>query len=183
MQLLHILFTIFLSPPLITAIPSPLSAAHTPHKRGLPGAVYVCNNPKFTGDCGWTFPDNLCHIAGADVGKIQGKPESIGPDPGGYCILYESSTCEGKEVTRISFPGLADNVPMFGGMKCFANEVQPQSPDAPARKGVDGKKERVELLAGGQGSTRNRELAGVIGEMERSGYREGLIGLEKNVYY
>ncbi|KAF2192154.1 hypothetical protein K469DRAFT_479550, partial [Zopfia rhizophila CBS 207.26] len=90
----------------------------TPHRhhqrRGLPGAVYICTMPQFRGICGWVMPSSECHIPGTGTQA----PQSIGPDPGGFCVLYEKADCTGNQVKQLQFPGQESNLPEFGGIKC-----------------------------------------------------------------
>ena len=67
---------------------------------GLPGGVFICPRPDFqphvykTGVklCEWLPPDeSKCHTWGEDVSA---RPQSIGPDPGGYCQFYTDSECK-----------------------------------------------------------------------------------------
>ena len=146
-------------------------------KRGLPGAVYICNDSDFKGDCSWIEPADAekCHIAGTG----NEAPLSIGPDPGGYCVLYEKSDCTGREIVTLKFPGYsASQVPSFGGLKCFVgdgaghNTTMGGSVDAVAAR-----------LDGGTGSLKNRQLGEVLAAMKKDGFSEGFIGLEKRTYY
>jgi hypothetical protein len=173
-----LVFSVSLS--LSTAIPFRLNPFHhslTPalHKRGIAGAVYICTDANFLGDCGWIGDATTkCSISGTG----SDKPESVGPDPGGFCILYVNQACTGKEIQRLSFPGQASNVPEFGSMKCFVgNEGSTTQTKKLSAK------ERADRLAGGQGSTRNKKLGEVLKYMESKGNGEGMIGLEKGVYY
>lgn len=89
--------------------------------RGLPGAFYLCTSPNWEEPCNWFPPNGGCQIAG--TGKQ--KPRSIGPDPGGYCILYSDIDCAGPEIERLVFPGKSNNLPDFLTMKCFADGTGP----------------------------------------------------------
>ena len=133
------------------------------------------------------MPSNECRIPGTG----DGAPESIGPDPGGFCILYEKATCEGDQVATLRFPGLGSGLPTFGGLKCFANGAQANmtgivqnggfagSGIAPTGKNGAGDAR----LAGGVGSKRRKELKNIIAAMEEDGFSQGMIGLEKGIYY
>ncbi|KAF2877112.1 hypothetical protein BDV95DRAFT_138923 [Massariosphaeria phaeospora] len=153
------------------------------HRRGLPGAVYICTSPNFRGDCGWVAPSDSCRIPGTG----SKAPQSIGPDPGGYCILYEKATCAGKEVQTVRFPGVGASPPTFGGIKCFTGGAQAASANAVVGTAVvagaakDGLGD--ERLAGGVGSAKMEQVKEVVSKMEEEGFPEGLIGLEKRVYY
>lgn len=55
---------------------------------GQPGAVYYCSGAKFGGDCVYRFPNDDCYAPST-------APISIGPDEGGYCVLFEDRECKG----------------------------------------------------------------------------------------
>ena len=84
--------------------------------RGLPGAVYVCTGPDFTGDCTWIPPTSECHTVGQGAQSLK----SIGPDQGGYCALKSKADCSGDVVLRVAYPGVGSNLPAFAGMVCCA---------------------------------------------------------------
>ncbi|KAF2000230.1 hypothetical protein P154DRAFT_492300 [Amniculicola lignicola CBS 123094] len=177
----------------ITALPSSLHPhlhkypTLTLSKRGLPGAVYICTSPNFTGDCGWIMPSSAatCHIPGTG----SQAPQSIGPDPGGVCTLYSSFECSGSIVATLKFPGLSSNLPTFGSLKCASDTVTGFNNGTtitltgPDGGGLEFKRKGDPRLAGGVGSKKRKEVEGLIQEMERDGFREGMIGLEKGVYY
>lgn len=157
-------------------------------RRGLPGAVYTCTDQNFRGDCAWIMPSTSCHIPGT----VDDTPRSIGPDSGGFCVLYEKATCSGNQVITLRFPGLGSAIPEFGGLKCFVDE-QGQSSNGtgfvqnggvtgsgilPA--GKDGADPR---LAGGAGSAERKRLKDIMAEMEKDGFEDGMMGLEKEHYY
>ncbi|KAF2175911.1 hypothetical protein K469DRAFT_609120 [Zopfia rhizophila CBS 207.26] len=83
-----------------------------PH--GSPGGVYICTQPNWNGDCTWRPPSDDCYLSGL----LDLAPGSIGPDPGGYCHLYDESTCKGAVKQTLKFPGMSRWVPIFGSMKC-----------------------------------------------------------------
>ena len=67
---------------------------------GVPGGVYICPRAYFkphiynsgTTPCKWLPPDeSKCHSWGEDVSA---RPQSIGPDPGGYCQFYTDAECK-----------------------------------------------------------------------------------------
>ncbi|KAF2110443.1 hypothetical protein BDV96DRAFT_500975 [Lophiotrema nucula] len=136
-------------------------------KRGLPGAVYTCTDQNFSGDCGWIRPSTDCHIAGTGNFAL----ESIGPDPGGYCILYQNMKCDGTQVKNLQFPGLSSGIPTFGSLACYAYGTGPGAQNAASGGSpIDA-----------QGT--KRKLAGGIEAMEDDGFKEGFIGLRKKEYY
>lgn len=159
------------------ALASAATALPNLQRRGLPGAVYTCTSPYFTGDCQWTRPDDRCIIAGMGAQAIQ----SIGPDPGGYCFLYKRSDCvESAGDTIVKFPGLSapGSVPKFPdvqSLRCYARPAKRED------EAVEGKVKQ--LLAGGVGSADREEHKEEIEAMEKDGFSEGVIGLEKGVYY
>ncbi|CAI6335984.1 unnamed protein product [Periconia digitata] len=157
------------------------ASPNTPHirRRGLPGAVYVCTRQNFRGDCAWIMPDNKCHIPGTG----DNSPESIGPDPDGFCVLFESTTCDGNQIATLRFPGIEDQVPEFGGIQCFADGGKGMNATA-ATKGLGAFKANADpRLPGGFGSADAFALKSVLAEMEREGFNEGMIGLKKGHYY
>ncbi|KAF2637437.1 hypothetical protein P280DRAFT_378109, partial [Massarina eburnea CBS 473.64] len=80
--------------------------------RGLPGAVYICTGPGFSGNCGWTPPSDECHIGGSTVA-------SIGPDEGGHCTTYKGQNCNDNTKLRvINYPGIRQGLEDFGSLKC-----------------------------------------------------------------
>ncbi|KAF2643259.1 hypothetical protein P280DRAFT_248272 [Massarina eburnea CBS 473.64] len=159
------------------------------HRRGLPGAVYICTQENFRGDCAWIMPDNECHIPGTG----NNSPESVGPDPGGYCVLWQKATCSGNQIATLKFPGLDTKVPDFGGIKCFANANGNGTANATsivqngalAGSGIlaASLKEADARLPGGVGSLDAMKLKEVMADMEKDGFKEGMIGLEKGHYY
>jgi hypothetical protein len=146
-------------------------------RRGLPGAVYICTQENFRGDCAWTNPDNKCHIPGTG----SNSPKSIGPDPAGHCILWEKATCSGNEIQTLRYPGLETTVPDFGGIRCYANS------DAITANSTSAASESLRIadprLPGGSGSLDAKELKSVLTNMEKDGFKEGMIGLKKGHYY
>lgn len=155
-------------------------------RRGLPGAVYICTDQNFRGDCSWIMPNNECHIPG--TGEF--APESVGPDPGGFCILYEKATCTGNQVDTLRYPGLASNIPTFGGLRCSAdgqgtNGTNIVQNGGAAGSGIapPGKYDADPRLAGGVGSAERMQLQSVMAAMEEDGLSQGMIGLKKGHYY
>lgn len=159
-----------------SALPSATHHAAHLRKRGLPGAVYICTDDNFRGNCGWLLPSSSCRIPGTGAQK----PRSVGPDAGGHCILFEKSDCTGKEILTLNFPGVGSALPDFGGLMCFADSTMTGQ-----RTNVT---ETVPVkndprLAGGEGSAKGRRVKDQIKEMEKNGFRDGMIGLEKGIYY
>lgn len=103
---------------------------------------------------------------------------SIGPDPDGTCTLYEKFDCTGKEISTVSFPGLAGGLPKFGAFKCRPNT---QTRSAASVKALDPLADP--RLAGGVGSVERKNHLKELEAMEKAGFKEGLIGLKKGVYY
>ena len=56
---------------------------------GKPGAVYTCSGPNFSGICNYRMPNDACF-------KLAEPPKSIGPDMGGYCVIFDDSECNGN---------------------------------------------------------------------------------------
>ncbi|KAH6615135.1 hypothetical protein C7974DRAFT_59856 [Boeremia exigua] len=116
----------FLIVPLTTAAILPFPS-FTCSKSGNPGAVYYCRTRNFNnavaGDCIYHLPDpkNACFTTPFAV-------QSIGPDKGGYCVLFEDKECLGSVITledinRVVCPGVKkwpSNLPKAGSMACYA---------------------------------------------------------------
>lgn len=158
-----------------------------PHlqRRGLPGAVYICDGTQFRGNCGWIPPSNRCVQQG---GAGRGT-ESIGPDPGGFCTLYEKFDCTGTKIQTVRFPGILSDLPQFGALRCFADTtVAQENKDGAVGAAPASTKETLDpfadpRLAGGVGSADRKKNIEEISQMEKDGFRDGLIGLKKGVYY
>lgn len=106
----------------ITSLLSP-SLASPLAPRGLPGAVYTCTGPSFTGDCIWTAPTSTCR----SLNPLSG-PFSIGPDEGGSCTLYKRMGCGLIEQgdLLVFFPGkTVDLGDGFWSMDCKKDLVVP----------------------------------------------------------
>ncbi|KAG9196845.1 hypothetical protein G6514_003819 [Epicoccum nigrum] len=56
---------------------------------GNPGAVYTCSGPNFSGNCNYRMPNDVCFT-------LTEKLQSIGPDMGGYYVIFDDSKCEGN---------------------------------------------------------------------------------------
>lgn len=150
--------------------------ARAPWQVGLPGAVYVCTGRYFQGDCGWNQPSTECRIVGAG----NQAPNSIGPDPGGFCELFETADCSGRPLVTIRFPGTGsgfDNT--VKGLKC-SPELSRRTPGQAANIALHRDDRR---LAGGVGSMERKQVKEQIEAMEKDGFSQGLIGLKKRVYY
>lgn len=150
-----------------------------PHlqRRGIPGAYYTCTGSNFKGNCAWTAPTTRCRQQGGNgIGIL-----SLGPDPGGFCNLYEKSDCSGTAIQAINFPGISSNMPQFGGFKCFSSGKRDASTNVPSTKKVNPLADP--RLSGGVGSADRLEHLAEIKEMENDGFRQGLIGWRKHVYY
>ncbi|KAF2794117.1 hypothetical protein K505DRAFT_30785 [Melanomma pulvis-pyrius CBS 109.77] len=171
---MHFSATILL--PLTLLIASTTSAPTTHlERRGLPGAVYICTDQNFAGDCAWQMPSSQCRIPG--TGNF--APESIGPDPGGFCILYSTAVCT-SQIKTIRFPGISAGLPDFGGLRCFADGDRSESRKVSANiGGVAAASE----LAGGVGSTTRKEVESQLKKMEEDGFKQGFIGQKKGLYY
>lgn len=168
------LFNIILLPVLISlATASPTSLA----RRGLPGAVYICTDQNFSGDCAWQMPSTQCRIPG--TGKF--APESIGPDPEGFSVLYTSSSCTGDQVKVVRFPGISSGLPVFGGLKCFKDSIKTTN-NRLAGPVVVGNKGDVRL-AGGEGSAEGQKVKKQLQKMRDDGFKGGFIGEKKGLYY
>jgi hypothetical protein len=87
---MHLLTTILPLIGLTTAINIPfspfISQACIP---GNPGAVYTCSGSNFSGNCNYRMPNDTCFT-------LTEKLQSIGPDMGSYCVIFDDSKCEGN---------------------------------------------------------------------------------------
>ncbi|KAH7406164.1 hypothetical protein DE146DRAFT_435578 [Phaeosphaeria sp. MPI-PUGE-AT-0046c] len=165
-------------PIVLLALVSSATARPKLQRRGLPGAVYTCDSSDFRGNCQWNPPADRCFIQGpAGSGVV-----SMGPDPDGSCILYSKFDCTGDEVRTIRFPGIAGGLPNFAAFKCSAN--QQARADVTAGLAVKVLDPTADpRLAGGVGSAERKEHLEEITQMEEDGFSQGLIGLNKGVYY
>ena len=154
-----------------SAMPSPWASKYSAHlhlsARGLPGAVYICTGSNFSGNCGWITPSLDCHL----LGTGSTAPGSIGPDSGGACVFYPDTECKGMPIETLRFPGSSDLPKSAQSLKCSADS------SVTASKEVSQKAS----LAGGEGSTKKEVLDKQLGGNINT--KEGLIGLEKDVYY
>ncbi|PVI03413.1 hypothetical protein DM02DRAFT_258571 [Periconia macrospinosa] len=147
------------------------------HRRGLPGAVYICTDANFRGHCAWTMPESRCHIPGTG----DNAPESIGPDPDGFCVLFESTNCDGNQIRTLRFPGIESAVPEFGSIQCFADGQRGNATSTAANAKITGFADP--RLPGGFGSADALALKSVLQDMENDGFSQGMIGLKKAHYY
>jgi hypothetical protein len=72
--------------------------AEVTHK-GLPGGFWFCNQPNWEGQCKWIPPFEGCMTLAFN--SLDERPNSIGPDWGGYCILYRDQGCIGDIVEAV----------------------------------------------------------------------------------
>jgi hypothetical protein len=162
----------------LLALVSSVTARPNLLRRGLPGAIYTCDKQDFRGNCQWSAPSDRCIIQGpAGSGVV-----SIGPDPDGSCILYEKFDCTGNEIQTVRFPGIAVGIPTFAAFKCSANPQARNDITADlAVKALDPLADP--RLSGGVGSAERQNHLEEIRRMEKDGFKEGLIGFRKGVYY
>ncbi|KAH7402797.1 hypothetical protein BKA66DRAFT_449535 [Pyrenochaeta sp. MPI-SDFR-AT-0127] len=155
------------------------------HRRGLPGAVYTCTSTDFRGNCQWTAPPTRCIQPGP--ASLGAGIQSLGPDPGGFCTLYEKFDCTGSEVQTVRFPGISSGLPQFGAFRCFADGAQGNA-TVDAATLLKGPTKVLDpladpRLAGGVGSMERKKHLKELKEMEKDGFKDGLIGFKKDVYY
>jgi hypothetical protein len=155
---------------LLTITTTTISASPTHHlsRRGLPGAYYTCTKTNFVGVCSWTQPNTECHIQGSPDGI-----ESLGPDQGSICYLYQETVCTGEVLKKVTFPGLATGMPEFGSFKCMK-----QGDDGSSKKEIDQAAALEQMQAAGL----SFEDFG-LKRVATAGREEGMIGLKKGVYY
>lgn len=166
------------------------SAQPSLQRRGLPGAVYTCTEENFRGDCQWSSPTNKCRLPGP--ASLDSGIKSLGPDPGGFCTLYEKFDCTGQEIQTLQFPGLSAQIPKFGAFRCSTDRDQ-TAKLSNGNGNVDSTSSTSSTktlypsadprLAGGVGSMERKNHIEEIEKMERDGFKEGLIGLKKGIYY
>ena len=143
---------------------------------GLPGAVYICTGKNFQGDCGWNQPSTECRI----VGTGTQAPNSIGPDPGGFCELFDTADCSGQPLSTIRFPGSGEGFDgVVAGLRCSA-DLSRRTPAQAANVALHRDDRR---LAGGVGSMERKRVKEQIEAMQKDGFSQGLIGLKKRMYY
>jgi hypothetical protein len=62
---------------------------------GIPGAAYHCPQANFqpsdTEKCNWIKPETCVSYSGKAHTAM-----SLGPDPGGYCVLFHEENCQGE---------------------------------------------------------------------------------------
>jgi hypothetical protein len=159
---------------LLLALFSTTEALPNLYRRGLPGAVYTCTGNNFAGHCAWSSPTSNCRIASA---------VSIGPDPGGQCTLYSKFDCTG-EVKTLRFPGVGSNLPKYQSFMCKKDDGNTDTPASTTNGSSSGALGLpAARLAGGVGSLERKAHEKEIMKMEADGFKYGLIGLKKNVYY
>ncbi|KAF1938835.1 hypothetical protein EJ02DRAFT_436812 [Clathrospora elynae] len=93
---------------------------------GLPGGVYMCPLPRFkssaTKKCQWFLPNpNQCYQWGQDVGS---RPQSVGPDPGGYCMVFADTECKIRKQVALTPGGLE-----YDGFGCPGADLVPEAMD------------------------------------------------------
>jgi hypothetical protein len=84
-------------------------------KVGRPGGVYTCPGinftPSATEQCKWWAPPQAgrttCISFQKELGLPLSRPQSIGPDPGGYCILFQEPDCKAGAKAFILINGQA----------------------------------------------------------------------------
>jgi hypothetical protein len=163
---------------ILLALISSVTARPNLQRRGLPGAVYTCDSQDFRGNCQWNAPSDRCIIQGPAGSGIV----SMGPDPDGSCVLYEDFKCEGKEIRTVRFPGIAGGMETFAAFRCSANSKTRNDITADlAVKALDPLADP--RLSGGVGSAERKNHLEEIKKMEKDGFKEGLIGFKKGVYY
>jgi hypothetical protein len=163
---------------ILLALISSVTARPNLQRRGLPGAVYTCDSQDFRGNCQWNAPSDRCIIQGPAGSGIV----SMGPDPDGSCVLYEDFKCEGKEIRTVRFPGIAGGMETFAAFRCSANSMTRNDITADlAVKALDPLADP--RLSGGVGSAERKNHLEEIKKMEKDGFKEGLIGFKKGVYY
>ncbi|KAI4651137.1 uncharacterized protein J4E79_009336 [Alternaria viburni] len=93
-------------------------------KVGRPGGVYICPGPNFTPSatqtCKWWPPpaaadETVCISYQKEIGHALSRPQSIGPDPGGYCLLYQEPDCKNGAQAHIVTNGQTYNVGRIRG--------------------------------------------------------------------
>ena len=94
------------------------------------GVVY-CLGTEFLGNCKFkAYTEGKSCI---DFTDIVQRPRSIGPDPGGYCMLFKENDCKGEPLQiwekRVFQTFMCPGVSEMGGknewwksMKCMKNE-------------------------------------------------------------
>lgn len=115
---MHHLLLFSLSPLFLftTALAHPSPSPPLAPRIGVPGGLYLCAGPRWTQCQAWMPPVEAgrCHELAA--GSVVG---SLGPDPGGYCVLYWGYGCEAKTAFKVVvFPGVAEKLERFASWRC-----------------------------------------------------------------
>lgn len=114
------LFTLLPTLPLTTAALLPLNINHIDPpcslESGTPGAVYLCRtmnfNAEVAGDCVYIDPSSSSFSSSWSsstpfISSMRTcipapfKIQSIGPDAGGYCVVYEDAECRGSVISAV----------------------------------------------------------------------------------
>jgi hypothetical protein len=73
-----------------------ISIATRTDREGLPGGLWLCNQPNWKGNCTWYPPFNECRTLATS--NLDERPNSAGPDWGGYCVFFQHEDCRGDIV-------------------------------------------------------------------------------------
>ncbi|KAL5118357.1 hypothetical protein ACEQ8H_003706 [Pleosporales sp. CAS-2024a] len=157
---------IFAFPIVLLALVSSAAARLNLRRRGLPGAMYYCDETNFRGDCTWLQPNDGCHL------QEPGYIKSFGPDANGVCVLYKDAKCTaGQEATTLHFPGMGSGLPVFSSFQCSAEKQATRSgPTDKALDPLDDGPARAKISAEEEEYLRN------INRMNEDNFKGGFIG-------
>jgi hypothetical protein len=79
--------------PIIISLAAGIPATCT---EGNLGAVYVCSQANFQGQCHYLQMIEYCY------GFVEYSPLSIGPDPGGYCTTHRDLHCTESQTVHLT---------------------------------------------------------------------------------
>ena len=92
----------------------------------MPGGLYACQYENFGGACFYNRPEQVrgCSLLliGNPNGSVAHKPQSLGPDEGGYCDVFKGRVCNDQtRVKRIDYPGARKliDIPDWDAIQCY----------------------------------------------------------------
>jgi len=106
-------------------------------------------------------------------------PESVGPDPGGFCQLFSNSGCRENPVRTLRFPGAAGGLPRFQSIKCFKDGGFRYRPAGRVSTNPDSDEDENVRPKAGQPKLKGEVVED--SDIEDAGFdiSEGVIGLKK----
>ena len=124
----------FASPTSVSATKPPILLAQDLRPVGTPGGLYACQFENFGGTCFYNRPETLkgCSLLliGNPNNPVAYKPQSLGPDQGGYCDVFKGRVCNDQtRVKRIDYPGARKltDFPDWDTIRCYDHLNQASS--------------------------------------------------------